>query len=169
MYKGKTYTVVTDYKPTQKEVSLYSNGRSPKTVRNAHGFISAVLKPFNPNLILNTSLPQKARNEPYIPSDDDVKKIISAATGTRYEIPILLAVYGLRRSEICALTLGDISGNIVTINKSKVQDSSGNWVIKTTTKTEESTRKIYLADEIIEKICHEFRHKSMTPLILWCL
>lgn len=136
----------------QKEISLYSNSRSPKTVRNAHGFISAVLKTFNPNLILNTSLPQKIRNEPYVPTDDDVKKIISASSGTRYEIPILLAIYGLRRSEICALTLDDISGNILTINKSKVQDSSGNWIIKATTKTEESTRKIYLPDEIIEKI-----------------
>lgn len=135
----------------QTEINNYSVSHSPKTVRNAHGFISAVLRSFNADLILNTSLPQKLKNEPYIPSDSDVKEIIAASSDTRYEIPILLAVYGLRRSEICALTLNDINGNFVTINKSKVPDKNGNFVIKTT-KTEESTRKIFLPDEIIEKI-----------------
>lgn len=136
----------------QKEINNYSVDRSPKSVSNAHGFISAVIKTFNPNLILNTTLPQKTKNEPYIPTDDDVKKIIQASKGTRYEIPILLAVYGLRRSEICALTPDDINGNIVTINKAKVQDSNGKWIVKKFTKTEESTRKIYLPDKVVEKI-----------------
>lgn len=135
----------------QKEINKYSKDRSPKSTRNAHGFISAVLRTFNSSLILNTTLPQKIKSEPYIPSDEDVKKIIFASAGTRYEIPILLAVYGLRRSEICALTIDDLSDNTLTINKSKVPDPSGNWVIKTT-KTEESTRKIYLPDEITKKI-----------------
>lgn len=136
----------------QKEINNYSVGRSPKSVSNAHGFISSVLRTFNPNLILNTTLPQKAKKEPYIPTDEDVKKIISASKGTRYEIPILLAIYGLRRSEICALTPEDIDGNILTINKAKVQDSDGKWVIKNFTKTEESTRQIYIPDELVEKI-----------------
>lgn len=136
----------------QKEISKYSKTRSPKSVKNAHGLISAVLKTFNPNLILNTTLPQKVKKEPYIPTDEDVKKIIDAATGTRFEIPIILGVYGLRRSEICALTLDDISGNEITINKAKVQDDEGKWIIKFSAKTEDSTRKIYIPDEFIHKI-----------------
>ena len=135
----------------QKEINLYSVGRSPKTVRNTHGFISAVIGMFRPNMKINTTLPQKVKNEPYIPSDDDVKTILSYAKDAKYEIPILLACYGLRRSEICALTLDDINGNTIHINKAKVQDADGNWIIKTT-KTVGSTRDVILPDYVIQKI-----------------
>lgn len=150
-FSGLTVTNITAL-DVQKEINSYSKERSAKSVRNAHGFISAVLHVFCPNIVLNTSLPQKEKHEPYIPTDDDVRQIITAAAGTRYEIPILLAAYGLRRSEICALTPDDINGNNITINKAKVPDKNGNWIIKHSTKTTESTRTVYVPDEIIEKI-----------------
>lgn len=140
-----------DQMDVQKEINQYSRTRSPKTVRNAHGFISAILNMFRPDLVLRTTLPQKVDKEPYIPSDDDVKRIVQAAAGTKFEIPILLATYGMRRSEICALSLDDIDGNTITINKAIVPDDTGKMVIKTT-KTESSTRKIYVPDAIIQKI-----------------
>ena len=96
----------------QKEIIDYSVGRSPKTVSNANGFIIAVIGMFRPNLSISTTLPQKRKNEAYIPSDDDVKRILKRAKETRYEIPLLLATFGLRRSEICALTLDDLDVNI---------------------------------------------------------
>ena len=102
---------------------------SPKSVSNHHGFISAVLNVFSPNLKLNTTLPQKSKNEPYIPSDDDVKRILEYASGSKYEIPIVLACYGLRRSEICALTPEDLDGDVVTINKALVQDENKEWIV----------------------------------------
>ena len=135
----------------QKEINLYSVGRSPKTVRNTHGFISAVVGMFRPNMKISTTLPQKVKKEPYIPSDNDIKAILSHANGTKYEIPILLACYGLRRSEICALTLSDIDGNTIHINKAKVQNNDGDWIIKTT-KTTQSTRDVILPQSIIQKI-----------------
>lgn len=135
----------------QKEVNRLSKECKPKTVRNYHGFISAVLGMFRPNLKLNTTLPQKIKNEPYIPSDEDVKQVIGLSEGTRYEIPIVLACYGMRRSEICALTLNDIDGDVVNINKAKVQDENGDWVIKST-KTTASTRKIIIPAAIADKI-----------------
>lgn len=39
--------------------------KAPKTVRNTHGFISAVLKTYRPELPINTTLPQSRRVEPY--------------------------------------------------------------------------------------------------------
>jgi len=136
----------------QKEINHQAKVKSPKTVRNYHGFISSVLKTFRPNLVINTTLPQKIKKEPYIPTDEDVKRIMTAAAGTNYEVALMLACFGLRRSEICALTLDDINGNIITINKAKVLDKNNNWTVKDTTKTENSTRDIWVPDELVAKI-----------------
>lgn len=135
----------------QEEINLIAEKCSPKTVRNHHSLISAVLGVFSPNLKLTTTLPQKLKKEPYIPSDEDVKMILERAKDTEYEIPILLACYGLRRSEICALKLEDIEGDIVHINKAMVPDENREWVIKST-KTTSSTREVVIPMEIAEKI-----------------
>ena len=135
----------------QTEINLLSKEHSPKTVRNYHGFISAVLGMFQPNLRISTTLPQKVKNEPYIPSDEDVRKILEYAKGTEYEIPIILACHGLRRSEICALKPEDISADVVRINKAMVENEELEWVIKTT-KTTSSTREVIIPMEIAECI-----------------
>lgn len=130
---------------------LTAEGKSPKTVRNYHGFISAVLGTFRPSLQITTQLPQKTQNEDYTPSDEDVKRILSMAKGTVYEIPLRLACYGLRRSEICALTVADLDGNRLLINKAKVLADNRQWVIKTT-KTASSTRTILIDDDLADLI-----------------
>jgi len=135
----------------QEEINRMAEKCSPKTVRNHHGFLSAVLGSFYPELKLATTLPQKIKKEPYIPSDDDIKRILTHAEGTEYEIPILLACYGLRRSEICALTLEDLDKDVISITKALVLNENKEWVIKTT-KTTASTRKIVIPMEIADKI-----------------
>jgi integrase len=135
----------------QSEINRMSKKYSPKTVRNHHGFISAVLGTFCPNLKICTTLPQKLKNEPYTPSREDVKRILEKVKGTEYEIPITLACYGLRRSEICALTVEDLEDDILHINKALVQDENQNWVVKTT-KTTSSTRNIIIPTELADKI-----------------
>ena len=135
----------------QAEINRLAKNRSPKTVRNYHGFISSVLGAICPNLKICTTLPQKVRNEPYIPSDEDVRKILKHAGGTEYEIPLILACYGLRRSEICALTLKDLDGDIIRIDKAKVLGEDGSWTMKTT-KATASTREIIIPARIADKI-----------------
>lgn len=135
----------------QGEINRLAKKCSPKTVRNHHGFISAVLGAFYPSLKLTTTLPQKIKNEQYIPSDDDIKKLLEYIKGTEYEIPVILACYGLRRSEICALTTNDIEGDIVHITKAKVLNENKEWIIKNT-KTTASTRDIIIPIEIAHKI-----------------
>lgn len=135
----------------QAEINRIAKDHSPKTVRNHHGFISAVLGVFNPSLKLNTTLPQKLKNEPYIPTDEDIRRILEYSRDTEYEIPLILACYGLRRSEICALTPSDIDGDIIRINKAKVLTDNWEWIDKTT-KTTASTREIIIPREIANKI-----------------
>lgn len=135
----------------QEEINRTAKKCSPKTVRNHHGFLSAVLGTFCPNLKLATTLPQKVKNEPYIPSSNDVKRILEYSKGTMFEIPIMLACYGMRRSEICALEAADLKGDAIRINKALVQDENKNWVTKTT-KTSSSTREIIIPQELSMKI-----------------
>ena len=136
----------------QKLVSEHSANHAPKTVHNVHGFVSAVLGQFRPNMRINTTLPQEVEFEPYVPSYEDVKAILDTSKDDlRYHIPFQLALMGLRRSEICALTPDDIDGNVLTINKAKVKDHNGKWIIKTT-KTKKSARKLYIPDFLAEEI-----------------
>ena len=135
----------------QKEINLLSAGRSPKTIRNLHGFISSVLSTFRPDMKICTTLPKNVKKEPYIPSDDDVRRILEESKSTKYEIPLILACYGLRRSEICALFPSDIEGDVVHINKALVTDENNKWVVKNT-KTTESTRDIIIPMELSAKI-----------------
>lgn len=135
----------------QAEINRMAQDHSPKTVRNHHGFISSILGTFRPNLKLSTTLPQKRKNEPYIPSAEDVRKILSYAKDTSFEVPLILACYGMRRSEICALTVDDIDGDIVHITKGLVQDDRKQWIVKTT-KTTSSTRDIIIPMDVANKI-----------------
>ena len=132
-------------------VNEISKGKSPKTVRNYHGFLTAVLGTFCPNLKVSTTLPQKVKSEPYTPSQEDVKRILAEVKDTPFEVPITLACYGMRRSEICALQPEDIDGDIAHISKAMVQNAKKEWVVKTT-KTTESTRSIIIPEALAEQI-----------------
>lgn len=134
----------------QKEANLVAKEKSPKTVRNFNAFITAVLGVYRPNMRIRTTMPQKSANEPYIPSDDDVRRLLERARGTEFEIPIILACHGLRRSEICALEASDVNGDLVTVSKAKVDGEDG-WVIKST-KNVSSTRVVAIPPEIAERI-----------------
>lgn len=136
----------------QRLVNEHSANHAPKTTHNVHGFVSAVIGQFRPNMKIHTTLPQEVVYDPYTPSYEEVKMILDESKDDiRYHIPFELALMGLRRSEICALTLDDIDGNLLTINKAKVKDRNGKWVIKTT-KTKNSTRKVFIPDFLVEEI-----------------
>ena len=135
----------------QKMINDYSVDHKPKTVRNAHGFISAVLKQYIPDMLLATTLPQKIENRGYIPNENDIKRILDESIGSKYHIPIQLGIMSLRRSEICALQLSDISGNTLSITKALVQDENDKWVVKQT-KTAAGTRELYIPDSLVEEI-----------------
>lgn len=104
----------------------FAKNHSPKTCRNAHGLISAVLKVNRPEIQLNTTLPQKQKRDIYVPDENEVQKIQSLAKGTDIEIPFLLAVQcGLRASEISGLTLADVHDDCITIRQARVDGLDG--------------------------------------------
>ena len=136
----------------QKEVNDYSAYHSAKSTANLHGFISAVLGVYYPSLRISTTLPQKRKYEAVTPLEEHVEKVLTEVSGTDYEIPYRLGVYGMRRGEICAITAADLDGNILSINKSKVLNDKNEWVIKPFPKTTDSERQIYIDDHLAELI-----------------
>ena len=134
----------------QKVVNDYSANHSPKTVKNQYGLVSAVLN-FYGCRECPVTLPQAQKATVYIPSKEDVAKLLQMASGGKYEVPIRLGMYGLRRSEILALTLDDLApDNTLTINKALVESVNGS-VIKTT-KTTASTRTVILDQDLADLI-----------------
>lgn len=135
----------------QSYISDLSRTHSPKTVRNIHAFITAVLSTYLPELQLHTQLPQRIKSDPYIPSDEDIRRVIDYSRGSAYEVPLMLACLGLRRSEIAALNVDDLAGNMLTINKALVFDENQHLTIKTT-KTTASTRTIIIPNDLAARI-----------------
>lgn len=105
----------------QEVFNDFSKSHSPKSCRNAHGLLSAVLKTYYPTLQLNTTLPQKEKKSIYVPDEQEVKHIMELVKGTNLEIPFILATQcGLRASEIVALTKECITENFVKIKQAAV-------------------------------------------------
>ena len=151
----------------QNEVNRYAEHHAPKSVKNFFGFISAVLKMYRPNFkISDTQLPQKKKFKSYVPTEEDVKRILDASKDSPYHIGFQLAVLGMRRSEIAAATIDDLHGNLLSINKDRIYDEQNHLVTRDNTKTEESTREIFLPDALVSEIEQAGTIYDKTPPML---
>lgn len=137
----------------QEKIQRWVNGmakdKTPKTVANAHGLLSAVLAEYKPAMALRTTLPQKIKHEVQIPSEGDLKAIMKHSRGTKYELPIMLAVWlGLRQSEILGLTWDCVHGEYLDIKQAIVMGEDG--PVEKGTKTYSGTRTVHLPAYLIE-------------------
>lgn len=153
----KSFTSIPFYEIEQHDITRLVNDLvdkvKPKTIYNRHGLVVSVLKEFRPSFVVRTKLPRKEQKDIYTPSEKEVQALFTALKDTDEFIPICLATMGLRRSEIGALTLEDLSDdNVLTIDKAKVQNSDEKWIIQNYTKTERSNRKIPIPDELANRI-----------------
>lgn len=123
---------------------------SPKSVRNAHGLLSAALGMYMPDFSLRTTLPQKKTKIKDLPTPEEVLKAVS---GSDIELPVLLALWlGMRLSEILGLRFSDVSSDgVITISHVRVV-VNGELIEKDTTKTAGSTRRVTAPTPIMERI-----------------
>jgi len=134
----------------QTAINIEAAHLSPKSVRNIHGFLSAVLSMFRPDFILNTRLPEKQEFEPRLPTEEDIKKLLNSIKGTDLEKAICLAAFGpMRRGEVCALDSNDIDCCKVKVTKSVVMDKNKKWITKSP-KTKAGNREIEYPQFVID-------------------
>lgn len=135
----------------QRAINTMSKTRSPKTVRNAHGLLSAVLSVYRPDMVLRTTLPQKDVKEVAIPTEEEIALILQGCKGNKAELPIMLAIWlGLRASEIRGLTWSCIKDGRIHINKAIVEGEHG--AVLKQPKTVSGDRWIKAPDAILEII-----------------
>lgn len=108
----------------QSEVSaMVESGKSPKSVSNAVGLLSAVLKMHYPEFHFHVTLPPRKHIERIEPKESDITAIFKAVKGKSVELPTLLAMWmGLRMSEILGLTWDCIDGDTMHIMQAKVDE-----------------------------------------------
>lgn len=134
----------------QKWVNDLSEKHSVKTVKNAYGLFSATMDMFVDKRFKIKFKSQK-EHAISIPSDEDVKLLISSAEDD-LQIAIYLAAFGgLRRGEICALNRADVFDTYISINKSMGITEGRIWKEKTP-KTTSSNRNVFLPKFLIDML-----------------
>lgn len=135
----------------QRSINAMSKTHAPKSVRDAHGILSAALKLCAPDIVLRTTFPQKIRYIANIPSKNELEAILKISSGSNVELPVLLSAWlGLRTAEIRGIKWDCISGSILHVKYALVDTKEGD--ILKTTKTYSSDRKMQLPDYIVQII-----------------
>lgn len=140
----------------QNAINYESKKHSPKTVRNAHGLLSSVLKEYYPDFALKTTLPRAVKHISEIPENDDIRRILSAIKDTDIEIPVLLALWmGLRMSEVRGLRWKNVRDNYIIINEAIVD--ADNIPVSKSTKSFSGTRRIPLPEHLKDLLSKQER------------
>ena len=142
---------------TNEELQAFANGlavdRSPKTVKNIYGLAVSIIHSVLPSKRFSIRISRKVpKKEVELPSKDDIEKLLSCKKSDDMQLAIELALYGgLRRGEICALEVSDLTENTIHIQRAMVQNEYGLWVIKAP-KTAQSDRYVELPPALADKI-----------------
>ena len=141
--------------------TIIRNIDSPKTQRNYVNLIeSATGRKFS--IKFRNKLPKEVA----VPSDLEVLGLINIFARTEMEIPVMLGAYaGLRRGEICALTIQDLDGDYLHISKDMVLDDFGMWIIKEP-KTPASNRTVLLPHHVAERIRKRGHITTLHPNVI---
>lgn len=142
----------------QREINELSKSVTPKTVRNVHGLLSAMLAVYAPDLRLRTNLPAKMRHEIQIPTEEHLRKMMESTIGTPLEVPFVLAVWlGLRQSEIVGLQWDDIQNGVLHVHSAVVYGEDG--PIRKGPKSYSGDRKLRIP-EYVQRVLDRTPHNS---------
>lgn len=153
----------------QRQVNARAQEVSAKTIKNNIGLLSITLKQNGIQLDLaSLRLPKRKKHDLEVPTDKQVSAMLDELRQRKdddmFIAVTLAALYGLRRSEICALRWSDITTtadgqHILTVDKAIVRDEN-NLHVEKGTKTEAGTRKIVLSDPVYQELASRRQLRS---------
>jgi len=108
----------------QAEVNLAAKKYKPKTVKNDFGFWSSVVR-YAGLQMPTLRLPQIVREEHAWLTAEQIPVFLDAIYGNPHELGALLALHGLRRSELLALDKGSIWGGTIYVRGAVVDGPDG--------------------------------------------
>lgn len=116
---------------------------SAKTLKNAWGFLCTAMRHAG-MMPPEVRLPQMLAPDKHWLEPDDVLRFVELVRGQSFEIPALLALHGLRRSEIFAMAYGkiDLTANTITVHGAAVLGEENALVYKQTNKNASSRRVV---------------------------
>lgn len=132
-----------DIKDWQRVVNDETGVCGAKTLKNAWSLVrSALVDAKQP--APEVTLPQIVPNERPFLTAEQIRRLVAAVRGSKYEIPILLGLHGLRRSEIAALSWErvDLKAGVIRVEGAVVPDETGKYVSKPTNKNAASRRPV---------------------------
>lgn len=143
-----------------KEIHKWQkDGKSPKTIKNLTSAVRSVLRKYRPEAYFNTDMckpvPIVQDEDIYIPSPEEVDELLeyfSIHFPDQY-CAFALTTYGLRRSELCALSVSDFDEDCqVHINKAMVENSIHEYYIRPYPKNVHSVRTVPINEELVAEI-----------------
>lgn len=146
----------------QRAVNQEAKRLAAKTVVSSWGFISSVLSESTGNTF-TVRLPQIIREERPWLTPEQIPDFVEAVKGTAAEIPALLALSSLRRSEIIALRWSDIDMDrrLIHVNGATVPGEDHKLTRKKETKNTSSRRAVPIIPPLLEALKAEKRTGEM--------
>lgn len=137
----------------QRAVNLEARSVTAKTLTNSWRFVASVIAETTGQRI-TVRLPQVIpAQRPWL-TPDQIPIFVAAVKGDKAEIPALLALSSLRRSEIVGLRWSDVDlkKGVLTINGSAVPDENHKIVYKRETKNATSRRTVPIIPPLQEAL-----------------
>lgn len=135
----------------QVEINIMAATKSPKSVRNAYGLITAALAMYAPEIHLRVTLPKKKQIMYNVPTTEEIYDMLDHASENLTTAIMLAAFCGLRRGEIAALTSDDVHDNVIHVKAAAVRGADGKMTIKAP-KTYTSDRYIPMPEFVYQHI-----------------
>ena len=151
MMKRNIFTVSND----QWQAAIrqeHKAGKSPKYIKNGWMFFSACIVAAGaprPEVML---YPTEHNERAYL-TPDEIDKFVEAIKGHRFEIPYLMCLSSLRRSEMIAMDWAnvDLENKVMHVRGAIVRGTNG-LVEKPQTKTEKSRRSVPIIPPLLEAL-----------------
>lgn len=157
----------------QSAIGMEARMVSPKTLKNSWALVVSVLKE-NGVSAPNVRLPAQIKNEHPFLSPDEIGVFLNAIRDSTIEIPALLGLHSLRRSEILGLRWKDIDlgKGLIHIRGAAVLDEHNTLVRKKTNKNTSSCRDVPIMIERLKELLQRSNQTveyvvSCNPNAIW--